>query len=128
MFDLAFIALTMLHTPYEWGGNNPAELGVDCSGMVTHCLRALGYIGSEDLNAQGVYDRFKSKEVHYSEVQRNDLIFYGWDRKNITHIAIALNSELLCEAAGEGRINTDKGSVRIHPVTYRNDLVAIINL
>lgn len=36
--DVAMVALSLLDTPYAWGGRGPAT-GFDCSGLVAHVLR-----------------------------------------------------------------------------------------
>ena len=39
--DVTIVALSLLDTPYAWGGRGPAT-GFDCSGLLTHVLREGG--------------------------------------------------------------------------------------
>lgn len=118
--DIVDVALLFHGKPYVWAGNHPT-VGMDCSGYVCEVLRSVGYIGSEDLSAQMIFDKFKSsiKNIH-----RGSILFFGRSIDEITHVAIAINRELMIEAGGEGRVNTDKGYVRIRPINSRGDLVA----
>lgn len=120
--DLADIALLHFGTRYTWGGNTP-EQGFDCSGLVCECLRSLGYIGREDMTAQGIFDLIRTPEFNPVS-RRNALLFFGSNiNRGITHIAIAISDELMIEAGGEGRTPTDKGSVRIRPIHSRGDFL-----
>jgi len=114
---------------YEWAGNS-ADEGFDCSGFVCEVLKSQDYIkNKEDLNSQQLYNRFVKdayKTVKY--VQEGDLLFFGKDNKSITHIALAISYTQCIEAGGEGRVSTKNGMVRIRPINYRKDLVAIIRL
>jgi len=124
--DLVFIALTLLNTPYEWGGNTPE--GIDCSGMVCHSMRSLGYIGKKDYTSQQLHDRLRGNAIKTAMIQRNVLLFFGENANQVTHVAIAIDSKFLIEAAGEGRMPTDLGFVRIRPIMNRKDLVGAYSL
>ena len=110
---------------YVWGGNTP-EQGFDCSGFVCEALRSQNYIGKEDLNSQGLYERF-SKIGYASEVRPGSLLFFGSNLDSISHVSIALNKDQMLEAAGEGRQATDNGFVRVRHISTRKDLLAAIN-
>jgi cell wall-associated NlpC family hydrolase len=126
MISLSNILLLYIGIPYVWGGNNPT-IGLDCSGLVCEGLRSIGVIGKADYNAQMLYDHLKEKS-YLSKIAPDSIIFFGKDTKNISHIAVAINKFQMVEAGGEGRIDTDKGYVRIRPIHSRKDLVATINL
>ena len=123
--DLVEIALMFFGTPYVWGGNY-ITTGLDCSGFVCEVSRSLGLLGKGDLTAQGLY--FYYRDISRgSGIQRNSILFFG-SLEKISHVAIAIDEKLMIEAGGEGRNNTDKGYVRIRPISNRGDLVAAIKV
>lgn len=118
-------ALTFLGTPYTWGGNTPGE-GFDCSGFICEVLKSQDILKNhDDFTAQGLYYLFTANGKN-SAIQEGSLIFYGGSENKITHVAMAINSSQIIEAAGEGRVSSDKGFVRIRKINYRSDLVAAI--
>jgi cell wall-associated NlpC family hydrolase len=124
--DAVAIAMSFLGTPYVWGGND-ITTGLDCSGMVCEVMRSTGKLGNNDLNSQGLYNNFKHL-AKSSGIKRNSLLFFGASTDKITHVAIAIDKKFLIEAGGEGRIESDKGYVRIRPISNRSDLVAALVL
>jgi len=125
--DMVTYALLFVGIPYVYGGNNP-EQGFDCSGLVNECLRSGGFLDKTDLTAQGIYSKFRESSKPYTMIKPNTLLFFGYDKRNITHVAIAINGVQLVEASGEGRVPTNEGLVRVRRIDHRNDLVATINL
>lgn len=122
---LSEIALKFFGIPYVWGGNTP-EQGLDCSGLVCECLRSLGHIGKSDYTAQMIYDKFSNKRGF--TIVPDALLFFGRTSDSITHVAIALNDTLMIEAGGEGSKPTDKGYVRIRPISNRTDLIRVVHV
>jgi len=88
---------------YLWGGNNPIE-GFDCSGLALEYLRSLG-IDLKDMTAQEIYNYYQLNG-HISGLKKGSLLFFGKDRDNITHIAIALNGLQMIESGGGNRRTT----------------------
>lgn len=126
MIKLSDIAKMFFGIPYKWSGNNPTT-GLDCSGLVCECLRSVGKLGKTDLSAQMIYDKYVCAS-NSGEVRTDALLFFGKDCESISHIAIALDHEYMIEAGGEGRIESDKGYVRIRPIKNRSDYLTSINL
>ena len=124
--DLVSIAMIFIGTPYVWGGND-LTTGVDCSGFVCEVSRSVGLLSSKDLTAQGLYSHYMALS-YGSGIKKNSVLFFGKDLNNISHVAIAIDSRLMVEAGGEGRTATDKGYVRIRPITNRRDLVAALKV
>jgi len=125
MADIALIYLPM-SIPYVYGGND-IQTGVDCSGFVCEVARAAGKLDKRDLTSQGLYDHFKPTAIS-SGITKNSLLFYGKSTDKITHVSIALNHDQVIESGGEGREASNKGYVRIRPITWRKDLVAALHL
>lgn len=126
-------ALSFLGAPYKWGGQGPE--GVDCSGLAVLVLQSEGRLPNIfDANSQGLYDYFMiNKAYETSKPKPGCLAFYGKSLKQITHVAICLSETQIIEAAGGNSTTLTRedaakrnAHVRIRPIHYRKDLVAII--
>jgi len=130
---------SFLGRPYKWGGNHPSE-GLDCSGLVCEGLKSVGFLKTrEDLTSQQIYERLQDVPYALSTDRRmvkgGEIIFFGKSADKITHIAVAINAWQMIEAGGgDSRVKTVEdaikrnASVRIRPINYRKDLVAITRL
>lgn len=121
-------AMAFVGTPYVWGGAGAA--GIDCSGLAIELLQAAGVLlpGFDD-TAQGLLKRFPLEPLAPS---LGALLFFGKSQAAVSHVGIALNRESYLEAGGGGSKTTtpaaaarDNAYVRVRPVTWRRDLVAI---
>ena len=118
--------------PYIWAGNGSGEsAGFDCSGLVLEGLWALGLYSGKDVSAQDLYNSLRA--AGWAPVPRFlesdcDILFFGKSTSKLTHVAVALNSELMLEASGGGSkcktLKTSTGFVRVRPIRSRKDLVA----
>lgn len=114
--------LALLGVPYLLGGDYTNNGGLDCSGFILEGLRSIGRWGNSDATSQNIFDHFHAHGQYQQRAQRGDLLFFGSGDHAITHVAIALSNDQLLEAGG----NNKGGQVRIRPLTWRKDLVAII--
>lgn len=121
-------AKTFIGTPYHWGGESSDE-GFDCSGFVQEILKSVGLDPRGDQTSDNLYRLFQREKGQSNRMtpSPSDLVFYGSEAK-VTHIAMAINSSQIIEAAGEGSTPTKKGMVRVRPINYRSDLVSIIGV
>jgi cell wall-associated NlpC family hydrolase len=87
-------AKAFLGIPYLWGGTS--WRGIDCSGLVQLCYRMGGYTLPRDGEPQ--YHAL-SNDIKREQMQAGDLLFFG--RKQITHVALALNRHEYIHAEGE---------------------------
>jgi len=82
--DVAMVALSLLDTPYAWGGRGPAT-GFDCSGLVAHVLREGGGLrvkgSAADLGRM-------SRPIDTSNVQPGDLVFFNTLGARHSHVGV----------------------------------------
>ncbi len=117
-------------TPYLWGGKN--FKGYDCSGFVSEILACAGLDPSGDQNAQNIYDYF-SKKGWKEQLSRGSLLFFGKNKKGITHVAMAISHTFMVEAGGgdhhtisEEAAYQANAFVRIRTIDHRKDLVSTL--
>jgi cell wall-associated NlpC family hydrolase len=90
-------ALAQIGTPYLWGGEGPG--GFDCSGLVQAAYQAAGI--ALPRVAQQQYDagpRLQPGEA----VQPGDLVFFGADTRDITHVGIVVGPGEMVDAPHAG--------------------------
>lgn len=120
--DIVTTARTYLGKPYVWGGESDAEGGYDCSGFVYSVLNKCG-MKVPRTTAQG----YSSLGKTVTKIQSADLLYFGKSTKQITHIAIAINSTQMIESRGTSKNSkNNKGiGVSITNISHRNDLVLV---
>lgn len=87
--DPAEVALTLLGSPYLWGGNSRA--GVDCSGLVQLAFHACGRDCPGDSDLQREIGQPLPEDA---ALRRNDLVFWKG------HVALMLDAATLIHANG----------------------------
>lgn len=129
-FDFVNYFFHFIGSRYQWTGEGPYNVGFDCSGLVQEGLRAFGFVGSEDRNSQTLYEFLLSKGHKHalSLFSAGDIVFFGKDLKSITHIGVMINNWQYIEAGGGDSKTVDKGMVRIRPLTWRKDRVAVLSI
>ncbi|NBW16396.1 MAG: peptidoglycan endopeptidase [Caulobacteraceae bacterium] len=128
-------AIRFVGVPYIYGGNNPMS-GMDCSGFVCECLKAVGIVASHrDYSARDLFKLLKEREgcKVTRKVERGCVLFFGKKDSLISHVAIAISDKLMIESGGgdAGTISKEKAEksnafVRIRPI--RNDLIGIVKI
>lgn len=77
-------ALSMLGTPYRFGGNKP-EQGMDCSGFVRHVYKETADLSlprsARDMSRMG-------EAVAKAELKPGDLVFFNTRRQPNSHVGI----------------------------------------
>ena len=131
--NITCVAHSLLHTPYRWGGDDPA--GIDCSGMVIDCLQAVGLFPlKSDTTADGLYNKFRKNGI--AEIpQPGDMVFWFDSEGKAYHVAIAID-RFHCITADRGgkRIKTLEDAIKhnafikIRRIDHRKDLPKVVNL
>lgn len=128
---LLYYAMSLVGTPYRWGGDDPIA-GFDCSGLVQELLSSAGIDPPGDQTAQGLHDYFE-KKGSFNKYGMGALAFFGESAKKISHVAFCLDGYRMLEAGGGGSATTSLDAaikqnayVRIRPIKSRKDLQAII--
>ncbi|WP_280393745.1 C40 family peptidase [Nocardia brasiliensis] len=76
------IAISLIGTPYVWGGSGPADGGYDCSSLVRHAIAEA--TGNEVMLPRTTYDQIHSgQRVDLWDARAGDLVFpadsFGYD-------------------------------------------------
>jgi cell wall-associated NlpC family hydrolase len=127
VWEMLALAVQLIGIRYKWAGKTFA--GFDCSGLVCELLQSVGLLPDKTtLSSRGLYAKYKGSTVE--EPYAGCLLFYG--RSKITHVAVALDSELMIEAGGgDSRTRqlidaiTRRAFVRRRRIDRRSDLIAI---
>ena len=82
--DLALFALSLLDTPYSWGGRGPAT-GFDCSGLVSHVYQQAAGLPVRGSSAELGQ---KTRAVDRSRIQPGDLLFFNTLGARHSHVGI----------------------------------------
>lgn len=120
--SIADTAQKYLGTPYVWGGESMSEGGMDCSGFVYNALKDAGYdVGRT--TAQGY--RNYGTVVDKASMQPGDLIFFGKNNNDASHIGIYLgNGQMIHSSGGSKNTASNPGKgVTITNVDYRSDFL-----
>jgi len=136
-------AISFLGTNYKWGGSNPIS-GLDCSGFIQELASCLGIDPAGDQTAQQFYDSIvvsgtvcSGKDFKRGSIapglELGAFAFYGESTRNINHVTALLNNWQCIGANGGNskvidKLTADRANafVKIRPVDYRKDLVAIV--
>lgn len=82
--DFVYEALKLIGTPYKWGGKHP-DVGLDCSGLVTHLLFKLC---GKDWRATHNTDALWAYLPEAMNPKPGDLALYGGQGDDVSHVML----------------------------------------
>lgn len=101
--DVLFLAISLVGTPYRYGGNTP-QSGFDCSGLIGYVFREAVQLQlprtTRELHAM------PAEPVHRERLASGDLVFFG-QRGRVSHAGIYVGEGRFVHAPSSG------GTVRL---------------
>lgn len=124
-------AKTFIGTKYTWGGDSSEE-GFDCSGFIQEVIKS-NWIYKGDRTAQDLFyhlsDHFLSDQIiNIHKFEPGDVVFYGGNLGEITHVSMCIDKYQVIEAGGEGSTPTTKGMVRVRRLESRDDVLCAVRI
>lgn len=98
-----FRAMSLVGTPYHWGGNTPTS-GFDCSGLVTYIFRDAAEVRLP--RQSSVMGEIRGRELSRRQLQSGDLVFFAASR-SISHVGVYVGEQRFVHAPNSG------GTVRL---------------
>lgn len=103
--DVLFRAISLVGTPYRWGGNTPTA-GFDCSGLVDYVYRTM--TGIRLPRTSHAMSRMDTRKVsHMNGLASGDLVFFRTGRHGVSHVGIYVGRGRFVHAPNSG------GTVRL---------------
>ena len=94
-------AMSLLGTPYRWGGSSP-DSGFDCSGLVNYVFRTA--LGIElPRVSRDMAQIANGRAIDRSSLTAGDLVFFGRSGKRIDHVGIYVGDGRFLHAPSTGK-------------------------
>ncbi|MYN11616.1 hypothetical protein GSY71_00390 [Pusillimonas sp. TS35] len=102
--NVALTAMSLVDTPYRYGGNNP-ESGFDCSGLVNYVFNTAA---STQLPRQSSDIAGISRPVSRSALKAGDFVFFNTLGRPNSHVGIYVgNGKFVNAPSSGGRVRLD---------------------
>lgn len=101
--NVLFRAISLVGTPYHWGGNSPAT-GFDCSGLVDYVFRTEAGMALPRTSRE--ISRVDAPKISRKHLEPGDLLFFGHHHR-VNHVAIYVGHGRFVNAPDRG------GTVRL---------------
>ena len=102
--DVLFRAISLVGTPYRWGGNTPAG-GFDCSGLVDYVFRTEARLNLPRTSRE--MSRLPDPRLERAQLAPGDLVFFQTDGNGVSHVGIYVGKDRFVHAPDTG------GTVRL---------------
>ncbi len=102
--DVLFRAISLVGTPYRWGGNTPRG-GFDCSGLVDYVFRTEAGIDLPRTSRE--MSRLPDPRVGAARLLPGDLVFFRTEGGGVSHVGIYVGKGRFVHAPETG------GTVRL---------------
>lgn len=93
------VAKQNLGKPYSYGANGPSAF--DCSGFTSYVYKKGADI-TLPRTAQAQYNA--GQKVAYKDLQKGDLVFFGWNASAISHVGLYVGNGKMIDAQNRGVI------------------------
>lgn len=98
--DMAMTALTLMGTPYKYGGSSP-EVGFDCSGLVQYIYRDISAVTLPRTAAEMA--NLAGRDVSTRELVVGDLLFFRLGKSaRINHVGVYIGEDRFVHAPRTG--------------------------
>ncbi len=94
-----FRSISLVGTPYQWGGNTPRS-GFDCSGLVDYVFRSVAGIKLPRTTAE--MSRMQGTHLSRHELAPGDLVFFDTLGAYVSHVAIYVGKSRFVHAPNSG--------------------------
>ena len=102
--DVLFRAISLVGTPYRWGGNTPGG-GFDCSGLVDYVFRTEAGLRLPRTSRE--MSRLPDPRVDQAQLLPGDLVFFQTEGSGVSHVGIYVGRGRFVHAPDTG------GTVRL---------------
>lgn len=102
--DVLFRAISLVGTPYRWGGNTPGG-GFDCSGLVDYVFRTEARLALP--RTSRAMSKLPDPSVDEAQLAPGDLVFFHTEGHGVSHVGIYVGKGRFVHAPDTG------GTVRL---------------
>lgn len=96
--EIVLYAHGLIGTPYRYGGSNP-NVGLDCSGMVSHIVEN---VTGRRLPRNAAQIAGSTRSIRRSALQPGDLVFFNTSGRKYSHMGIYIGSGKFIHAPSSG--------------------------
>lgn len=107
------VAKSKLGSPYSWGAVGPNRF--DCSGFTSYVYKKAAKV-TIPRTAQAQYNKYK--HVSWKNIQKGDLVFFGYSKGSISHVGLYVGNGKMIDAQNRGVVKEAVHAPWWHAVGY----------